>query len=264
MWAEDRWNDLLLGTRRVRTGGWCAGLYVSLLLVGIPSGRRDVYSSQCGVDYTCGLKTDGTVFCWGFDVYGQVDGKSNTTSPYYSSGSPPGGGAFTQVSAGGNTTCGIRPDGTALCWGDDQNGEVNGTPITSGLGYATGKPPGGGTFIQVSAGDSHTCGIKANGTSFCWGYDAYGETNGSPVATFPHYGQGSAPGGGTFLQISASGSHTCGIKSNGATFCWGDDHVRADERNSIDSLAGVLRTGRTSRRGNVYPGIGECRWKPYL
>ncbi|PYP95483.1 MAG: hypothetical protein DMD34_06665, partial [Gemmatimonadetes bacterium] len=47
--------------------------------------------------HTCGLKTDGTVACWGDDYYGQA--------------TPPAG-TFAQVSAGGSHTCGLKTDGT--------------------------------------------------------------------------------------------------------------------------------------------------------
>ncbi len=37
----------------------------------------------------------------------------------------------------------------------------------------------------MSAGDSHTCGIKANGTTFCWGYDAVRRDEREPSSHFP-------------------------------------------------------------------------------
>ena len=48
---------------------------------------------NAGLDHTCGLKTDGTLSCWGYNEAGKA--------------SPPGG-TFTQVSAGRYHTCGLR------------------------------------------------------------------------------------------------------------------------------------------------------------
>jgi len=56
-----------------------------------------------GTDYTCGLRNDGAVSCWGDNRYGQ---------------SEPPRGPFTEVSAGIERTCGLRPDGSVVCWGD--------------------------------------------------------------------------------------------------------------------------------------------------
>jgi len=39
----------------------------------------------------------------------------------YGQSAPPPGVRFTQVSAGSNHTCGILPDGSALCWGGSCN-----------------------------------------------------------------------------------------------------------------------------------------------
>jgi len=35
--------------------------------------------------------------------------------------------------------------------------------------------PPAGTFTQVSAGGDYSCGVKADGSLACWGYNDYGE-----------------------------------------------------------------------------------------
>ena len=72
--------------------------------------------------HTCGLKTDGTLACWGYEPYGLLN-------------PPPG--TFTQVSAGDFHNCGLKTNGTVACWG--------------WTGYDQATPPTG-TFTQVSAG----------------------------------------------------------------------------------------------------------------
>ena len=52
---------------------------------------------------TCGVRTDGTVECWGDEYLSQAPA-----------------GTFAAVSAGVWHTCGIRTNGTVSCWfGDD-------------------------------------------------------------------------------------------------------------------------------------------------
>ena len=147
---------------------------------------------SAGDFYTCGLKGDGTVACWGIGYFGE------TTPP---------AGTFTQLSAGGFHTCGLKTDGTVACWGA---GAANtGYPY----GQATPLP---GTFTQVSAGYLHTCGVKSDGTVACWGA---GTTN---AASSPNYGQ-AIPPAGIFTQVSAGYWHTCGLKTDGTVACWGDN-----------------------------------------
>ena len=180
--------------------------------------------------HTCGVKTDGTVTCWGA-------GTTNTGFPNYGQASPPAG-TFTQVSAGAVHTCGLETGGTVRCWGRDNDGEssppagiftqvsaggvhtcgleTGGTVACWGDNYDGQSSPPAGTFLQVSAGDWHTCGVETDGTVTCWGA---GTTN---TTGYPNYDQSSPPAG-TFLQVSAGGLHTCGVETGGTVACWGYD-----------------------------------------
>ena len=68
-------------------------------------------SVSAGWDHTCGIRTDGSIACWGYDVAGE-------TAP------PPG--RYRSVSAGSYYTCGVRTDDTAACWGDNRAGQGDG------------------------------------------------------------------------------------------------------------------------------------------
>ena len=63
--------------------------------------------------HTCGIKTNGSVACWGRNLEGQ---------------STPPAGTFTALGAGGDHTCGIKTDGSATCWGNDSSGEATPPP----------------------------------------------------------------------------------------------------------------------------------------
>ena len=63
---------------------------------------REFASVSAGWFHTCGVRTDGSVECWGWNVVGQA------TSP---------SGEFASVSAGNQHTCGVRTDGSVECWG---------------------------------------------------------------------------------------------------------------------------------------------------
>ncbi|MFN2225939.1 MAG: LamG-like jellyroll fold domain-containing protein, partial [Anaerolineae bacterium] len=68
-----------------------------------------------------------------------------------------------------------------------------------------------GDYLQVGAGDWHTCGLKAGGTVACWGDDHYGQV--TPPAHGP----------GDYLQVSAGDFHSCGLKASGTVACWGSN-----------------------------------------
>ena len=86
-----------------------------------------------GDTYTCGLRSDGSVACWGENKYGQA--------------TPPAGETFTAVSSGSGHTCGLRSDGSAACWGYNEHGQAT--------------PPADEILTTISSGVSHTCGLRS-------------------------------------------------------------------------------------------------------
>ncbi len=72
-----------------------------------------------------------------------------------------------------------------------------------------------GDYLSVSAGDDHTCAIKADNNVVCWGsnLDALGKET----------GQATPPEGELFAFISAGFAHTCGIRADGTETCWGNN-----------------------------------------
>ncbi len=127
--------------------------------------RKDRFVSvSAGVSHSCGVKTDGSVKCWGSNFQGQ---------------STPPDGSFSSVSSGENHTCGVRTDNSVQCWGLNDDG------VGRAVGQAT---PPTGEFVSVSAGNIHTCGVKTDGSIECWGIEKW-----LKLARSPHLLQGSPP-----------------------------------------------------------------------
>lgn len=195
------------------------------------TGALTFTSISVGGNHACGTATGGIAYCWGDDTFGQLGDSRlvSSTTPIPVSG---GGGpaVLTSISAGYQHTCGLLPDGTALCWGRNNFGQLG-----DGSTSASDTPvqvATGSKFVAISAGGDHSCGITTTGAALCWGSNLVGQLgNGSsgttslvPVAV---------AGGLTFSRISASTGtqfkaplglgHTCGLTTAGAVFCWGDD-----------------------------------------
>jgi alpha-tubulin suppressor-like RCC1 family protein len=104
------------------------------------SGGIPFVSITAGEAHTCGLTFGGQIWCWGSNERGQL-GNSNVGpgNPGSSSPSPvqvsAAGLVFMAVSAGDQHTCALTTDNRALCWGDNQYGQLGDnreheTPLT--------------------------------------------------------------------------------------------------------------------------------------
>ena len=102
-------------------------------------------------------------------------------------------GRYEAISAGKFHSCGLRSDGRITCWGDNESGQ-------------TKRPRG--MFRSVSSGGYHNCALRLNKTIRCWGNDDHTEAT---------------PPKGIFRQVEAGQWHTCGLTKDQRIMCWGSN-----------------------------------------
>ena len=93
-------------------------------------------SVSAGVDYMCGVTTNGEAYCWGLDWDGTL---GNSTIGDMSAPVPVSGGlTFASVSASWFHTCGLTTSREAYCWGSNFLGQLGiGTINETGDGRRT-------------------------------------------------------------------------------------------------------------------------------
>jgi len=123
------WGTNILG--QLGNGGTAAG---SSGLVPAPvSGIHSAAQIASGAFHTCALLTDGTVWCWGDDLSGELgDGAASA-----SAAAPvlvKGVSGATSIAASANFTCALLHLGEVQCWGDDSVGQLgDGAAGSSGV-----------------------------------------------------------------------------------------------------------------------------------
>lgn len=215
-----RLQDPVLGCWGSNTSGQAlpGGSDPILVPTSIPSTPRFT-SLALGEHHSCALSADAAVFCWGDNSRGQLGRRTAGPEPA-ASGVP---GRVIALTSGHAHACAILQDRSLWCWGDSAESQL-------GLGvYDTylSDPAQVGTerdWQSVSAAQGHTCGIRANGVLLCWGRNTaaqlgIGDTSivnsGTPTRV-------SGPDG--WLGISLGQDGSCGIRSPGTLWCWGDNH----------------------------------------
>jgi alpha-tubulin suppressor-like RCC1 family protein len=170
-----------------------------------------------GLDHSCGLVADGTVYCWGSDDFGEI-GDGNQTDAFIQP-TKAGGPAskYTKLFAGANRTCGISREGDAYCWGGNTSGQLgNGN---DSLRVVPTKVVGGLQWESLSLGSGHTCGLTRTGQAYCWGLNSFGQLGDGTIVTkmVPTKVSGTR----AYKAISAGGFRTCAVTATGETDCWG-------------------------------------------
>ncbi len=205
-------------------------------------------STIAGGYHTCALLGDGSAQCWGGNSYGQLgNNNAGVNSPVPVAVTGLGGGTVVQMAGGGEHTCAILVDGSAKCWGLNDDGELgdNNAPTDSDVPVAvTGLTAG--TVIQITAGNGHTCALLKDGSAQCWGDNYYGQLgNNNPGVNSAVPVSVSGLGVGTVVQIVAGIYHTCALLVDGSAKCWGyNDFGQLGNNNAgVNSAVPVAVTG---------------------
>ena len=179
-----------------------------------------VTSVDAGGAHGCAIGADQITRCWGDNSVGQLGRgvpilRDSVPAPVS------GAAVFTQVVSGDAHSCGLAVGGQVWCWGLNTSGELGngGSPQASLVPVMV---TGGAGFTQITASGSHTCGIDAIGSAYCWGAGGSGRLGDG--ATTSRTTPRSVGGGHFFSQISAGIAHTCGVrKTDGKVLCWGNN-----------------------------------------
>ena len=235
--GDAKWSALATGdfsTCGIQPDGslWCWGANTFGNLTGAAAKQTlpmliagGTYAAVSAGEYdTCAIKGDGTLWCWGDDYYGELgDGDTATKvmpTPVMTTLT------FTQLAVGDGHACAIASDGTLWCWGYNLYGEVGNDNNDSDPVYAAQRVPiqiGSDTWTSIAAGTDHTCGVRSDGRLRCWGLDQSGQlgdgsTRGAAIVPAP-----TAIDDTGWKSVAAGAGHTCGIRTDGQVWCWGDN-----------------------------------------
>ena len=163
----------------------------------VPGGHTFT-SIDGGLVHTCALDVNRRAWCWGDRSRGQV-GDGVVTNAIASPTQVSGAISFTQLSVGGETTCGVLDSPTAqvMCWGRGDQGSLGDgtltpsqpTPVLA-TSLAVAGPILATAQVDVGQGSggngSLVCAVNTLGETWCWGPGGAGQLgDGTEVANAP-------------------------------------------------------------------------------
>jgi alpha-tubulin suppressor-like RCC1 family protein len=124
------------------------------------------------------------------------------------------------VGAGGEYTCLRLPNGSVLCTGRNQFGQLgDGTMQNSSVLVPVS---GLSTVTALAAGDEFACAVLADGTARCWGLGESGQRGDGQFSTFA-LEPVQVAGLTNAVTISAGYGHACALIADGTMRCWGSN-----------------------------------------
>jgi alpha-tubulin suppressor-like RCC1 family protein len=279
-WGGNAHGELGLGDTNAR-GSAAAQMGASLPEVSLGPGRT-VKALRAGgsptFGHTCAILDDATMKCWGANTFGELglgDANARGDAANEMGASLPAidlgpGRTAKAIAVGARGTCASLDDGSAKCWGANDDGEL-GQGDAKSRGTAPGQMGAALAAIDLGAavattavamGAAHACASLPNGKLKCWGSGLRGRIG---VGT----GRGDEPNEVTAMlapvdlgkgrvakQICAGTAFACAHLDDDTLKCWGenangqlgqgDANARGDDSGEMgDALKTIaLGTGR--------------------
>jgi len=178
-------------------------------------------------NHTLALKSDGTVWAWGFGSSGQLGdgGATNRLSPVQVTGLTD----VTAIAAGAVHSMALKHDGTVWAWGLNGEGQLaqaigdttnRHTPETMSINGTTMTG-----VIAIEAGGANSVAIRAGGVVFTCGANDSGQLGNGTNTPFSYPARVVGVGGIDYLSdvtvVAASVGFMVALQSDGTIVAWG-------------------------------------------
>jgi len=176
------------------------------------SGGTNWRSISLGTRRSAGIKTNGSLWLWGYNTYGAL-GTNNSTCYSSPVQTVSGGYNWRSVSLGSSHSAAIKTDGSLWLWGQGSGGRL-GNNCTTSRSSPVQTVSGGYNWRSVALGTGHSAAIKTDGSLWLWGFGYCGrlgnncvDNQSSPVQTIS---------GGTNWRSIGLDNHSAAIRED----CW--------------------------------------------
>ncbi len=201
--------------------------------------------------YTLAIKTDGTLWAWGRNIYSELGEGSNEQRNYpvqiFSARS------WLEIAAGDSHTIAIKTDGSFWSWGYNGVGELgDGTntnrisPTNIACPFGTILPVQGCWKLIAKGASGHTVGIALDGSLWAWGSDDFGQIGNGTITrsiTTP-VKIGTAT---NWKTVVAGGNFTIATKTDSTMWSWGYNYNgQLGDSSRVNKVIPVLASKATS------------------
>jgi len=204
------------------------------------SGGTNWKSISAGSDHSIAIKTDGTLWTWGYGLQSGVTGNNLrfiALSPVQTVSNV---NTWKQASGGYSTTVAIKTDGTLWLWGRNSNGQLGTNSIV--FRSSPVQTVSGGTNWKVAdAGICTISAIKTDGTLWLWGFNNLGQLGTNDIINRSSPAQ-TVSSGTNWKTISVGCNSGAAIKTDGTLWVWGRNDTGHLGNNSVINASSPVQT----------------------
>jgi alpha-tubulin suppressor-like RCC1 family protein len=184
------------------------------------SGLSGVVAIAAGAEHGLALKSDGTVWAWGYNVVGQLGNGTVKSSdvPVQVSGLS----SVIAIAAGTDHSLALKSDGTVWAWGDNEDGELGNYPFTLENSDVPVQVSGLSSVAAIAAGSAFSMALKSDGTVWTWGINSYGNL-GNGIYGGTSYMPAQVTSLAGVMAIASGDLHQLALKKDGTVWAWGEN-----------------------------------------
>lgn len=194
-------------------------LLFALFIVCNASLAETIRQVSAGWEHTIALKSDGTVWTWGANKFGQLgDGTTIAKSLPVQVG---GLSEVVTIDGGAGHTLAVKSDGTVWAWGLNNYGQL-GDATTENKSIPV-QVNGLLDIIAVACGGNHSVALDRNGDVWAWGANEYGQLGigGESSLGSKRNKPEKVNGLSGIIALACGGSHTIALSKDGEIYGWG-------------------------------------------
>ncbi len=176
-------------------------------------------------EHSCAIDDLSDVYCFGEGSRGQLGQGDRESSLVPLKVSLPAPAA--SISARFSHTCALLKDARLYCWGQNDEGQLGqgdpgvGADTTAADGLSP-LPVGDAEWLDVGAGDGHTCAVRLDGTLLCWGRNTSHEL-GPDETRVQVRSPVEVDAARDWLRAMPGQQYTCALKRDASVWCWGEN-----------------------------------------
>ena len=157
-----------------------SALPVPVITSGALSGKT-VVAIAAGYNHSLALTSDGNVYAWGDNTYGELGNNTTTSSKVPVAVNTSGvlaGATVVAITAGGGHSMALTADGKAFTWGRNNYGQLGNNSVTNSkvpVAVITSGVLASKKIVGLAAGNSHSLAVASDGNVYAWGFNNKGQ-----------------------------------------------------------------------------------------